>query len=154
MSKLKMWIRAHGGTLARGIPRPSGIQGGIVWLTKDINIFFSRDKLECAQACAQDEDCEVFEFQWDDFLGELFTVNMLIANPNDSRDFSCRLGIKKTCLSKTSTEMSTVYMNVGAKSFLDIPSWLQETFADDSCEANHDTTTTTTTTTISVSSTE
>ena len=44
--------------------------------------------------------------------------------------------------------MSTVYMEVGSMSFLDITSWLQETFARDSCEADHDNKTTTTTTII------
>ena len=56
---------------------------------------------------------------------------------NCFRDYSCRLGTENTCISKSNNGTSTVYMDVGSMSFLDIPAWLQDKFADNSCQRLH-----------------
>ena len=52
---------------------------------------------------------------------------------NGSRDYQCRLGTDRTCLSISNKADVSVYMDAGSRNFLEIPSWLQEQLVNYTC---------------------
>ena len=58
---------------------------------------------------------------------------VMIIYKNGSRNYQCRLGTDRTCLSISNRADVSVYMDAGSRNFLEIPPWLSEQLVNYTC---------------------